>query len=137
MAKDQETTLYIAVYDNLDDAKADLGAIEQLHKDNLVGTYDAAVVDQQNGKPHIVKRMDRPMIRVFPEEFGSGPLPRKELKEAAAEPGPNQARLIAIGEPTLDKAFDKAITRADKVLKQTVEASADELADEMKQAVQS
>jgi uncharacterized membrane protein len=137
MANDKQTTLYVAVYDNVDDAKTDLGAIEHLHKEDLVGTYDAAVVDQQNGKPHIVKRMDRPMVRIIPEEFGFGPLSRKELKEAAAQLGPNQAGLIAVGEPTLEKAFDKAVTRADKVLKQTVDAGADELAAEMKQAVQS
>jgi hypothetical protein len=134
---DKPTALYVAVYDNLDDAKADLGAIEQLHKDDLVGTYDAAVVDQKDGKAHIVKRMDRPMIRIIPEAFGGGPLPRKELHEAASELAANEAGLIVVGEPTLDKAFDKAVTRADKVLKQTVDASVDELAAEMKHAEQS
>jgi hypothetical protein len=121
----------------VDDAKADLGLIEQLHEDSLVGTYDAAVVDQLDDTAIVVWRMDRPAIRIFPEEFGFGPLPRKELKEAAAQLGPNQAGLIAIGEPTLEKAFDNAVSRADKVLKQTVDADADELAAEMKQALQS
>ena len=30
---------------------ADLDVIEQLHKDELIGQYDAAVIDQENGKP--------------------------------------------------------------------------------------
>ena len=74
---------------------------------------------------------------MIPEELGFGPLSRKELKEAAEELGANQAGLIVVGEPTLEKAFDKAVTRAAKTLKQTVDATTDELAAEMKQAVQS
>jgi hypothetical protein len=46
MAKERELAVYTAVYDNVDAAKADLDAIEQLHKEDLVGTFDAAVVDQ-------------------------------------------------------------------------------------------
>jgi hypothetical protein len=137
MAKDKELAVYIAVYDSVDAATSDLEDIEQLHKEDLVGVYDAAVVDQQNGKPHIVKRADRPRIRVIPEELGMGPLSRKELKQAAEELGASQAGLIVVGEPTIEKAFDKAVTRAAKTLKQTVDATTDELAAEMKQAVQS
>jgi hypothetical protein len=137
MAKDKEVAVYIAFYDSVDAAQSDLAGIEALHEEDLVGTYDAAVVDQKNGKPHIVKRMDRPRLRVIPEELGFGPLSRKELKEAAEELGANQAGLILVGEPTLEKAFDKAVSRATKTLKQTVDATTDELAEEMKQAVQS
>jgi hypothetical protein len=137
MAKDKQVAVYIAVYESVDDARSDLDAIEALHEDDLVGTYDAAVVDQKNGKPHIVKRMDRPRLRVIPEDLGFGPLSRRELKDAAEELGANQAGLILLGEPTLEKAFDKAVTRAAKTLKQTVDATTDELAEEMKQAVQS
>jgi hypothetical protein len=136
MAKERDLSVYTAVYDNVDAAKADLEAIEQLHKDDLVGTFDAAVVDQEKGKPHIVKRLDRPIVRVIPEELGFGPLKRKELKEAAAELGSNQAGLIVVGQPTLEKGFDKAVTRATKVLKHTVDATADEIAAEMKEAAQ-
>ena len=131
------TALYVAVYDSVDAAKADLDAVEQLHQDDLVGKFDAAVVDNENGTPHIVKRLDRPRIRVIPEELGLGPLSRKELKEAAAELSGNQAALIMVGEPTLDKAFDKAVTRAAKTVKQTVDTTTDELARELKGAVAS
>jgi hypothetical protein len=137
MAKERDLSLYIALYDNVDAAKADLGAIEALHKDDFVGTFDAAVVDQKNGKPHIVKRIDRPVVRVIPEELGFGPLSRKELKEAAGALGANQAGLIAVGQPTFEKGFDKAVTHTDKVLKHTVDATADELAKEMHDAAKS
>jgi hypothetical protein len=64
--------------------------------------------------------MDRPGVRVIPEWFGGGTLPRKELKQAAAELTAGQAGLIAVGEPTIEKALDQALTKADKVVKQTV-----------------
>ena len=70
----------------------------------MIGQYDAAVIDKEGGKPHVVKRMDRPRIRVIPEWFGGGTLPRKELHEAAEQLTANQAGLIAVGEPTIEKA---------------------------------
>ena len=65
--------------------------IEQAHKDEVIGQYDAAVIDKEDGKPHLVKRMDRPHIRVIPEWFGGGTLPRKELREAAEQLTASQA----------------------------------------------
>ena len=53
----------------------DLDAIEQARKDEVIGQYDAAVIDKEDGKPHVAKRMDRPHIRVIPEWFGGGTLP--------------------------------------------------------------
>ena len=139
MAKEKDLALYVAVYESVDSAKADLDAIEQLHKDDLIGTFDAAIVDKENGKPHIVKRMARPMVRVIPDWFGDdyGWLPYDELHGAAAELGASEAGLIVVGEPTLDKAFDKAVTHATKTLKHVVNATADELAKEMKEAAKS
>jgi hypothetical protein len=93
------------------------------------------VIDKENGKPHVVKRMDRPHMRVIPEWFGGGTLPRKELHEAAEQLTANQAGLIAIGEPTIEKAIDESLTKATKVVKRTVEASADELTSELREAL--
>ena len=44
-------------YETVGAALADLDAIEQLHQDELIGQYDAAVIDQEHGKPHVVKRI--------------------------------------------------------------------------------
>jgi hypothetical protein len=129
--------LYTAVYDSVDPALDDLDAIEQLHEDAIIGRFDAAVIDRQDGQPHIAKRMDRPRIRVIPEVFGSGALSRKELKEAAGELSGTQAALIVAGEPTLAKGFDQAVTRADKVIKRNLDATADEVAAELQEAVKS
>jgi len=135
MAKEMDLALYVAVYESVDLAKADLDAIEQLHKNDLVGTFDAAIVDKENGKPHIVTRMARPMVRVIPDFFGDdfAWLKYDELHESAAELNASEAGLIVVGEPTLDKAFDKAVTHATKTLKHVVDATADELAKEMKE----
>ena len=43
----------------------------------MIASYDAAVIDKESDTPHIVKRMDRPRIRIIAEVFGSGTLPRK------------------------------------------------------------
>jgi uncharacterized membrane protein len=129
--------LYTAAYDSVSDALADLVALEQLHKDRVIGEYDAVVIDQQDGKPHIAKRMDRPGVRVIPEWFGGGTLPRKELKEAAAELTAGQAGLIAVGEPTIEKALDQALTKAERVVKHTVDATTDEITSELQEALKS
>ena len=137
MADQDNMVLYTALYDSVDEALDDLDAIEQLHEDEIIGKFDAAVIDQENGKPHIVKRMDRPRIRVIPEEFGGGTLSRKELKEAAGELSGAQAALIVAGEPTLAKGFDQAVTKADKVIKRSLDATTDEVASELQEAVKS
>jgi len=137
MAKEKDLVLYVAVYESVALAKADLEAIEQLHKDDLIGTFDAAVVDKEKGKPHIVKRMARPMVQVIPDVFGDdydALLRYDELHDAAAALNASEAALIVVGEPTLDKAFEKAVTHATKTLRHVVDATADELAKEMKAA---
>ena len=137
MSDKEPVVLYTASYDSVSAAMTDLAAVEQLHKDAMIGRYDAAVIDKENGKPHIVKRMDRPGVRVIPEWFGGGTLPRKELHEAAQELTASQAGLIAVGEPTIEKAVDKALTGAAKVVKRTVDASTDEIASELQEALKS
>ena len=129
--------VYAASYQNLSDALADLDAVEQLHKDDIIGSFDAAVIDKKDGKPHVAKRIDRPSIRVIPEWFGGGTLPRKELHEAAGQLTASQAGLIAVGEPTIEKALDNALKSADKVVKRTVDATTDEITSELQEALKS
>ena len=135
MPEKKNLIVYAAAYETVQSALADLDAIQQLHKDELVGQYDAAVIDRENGKPHVVKRMDRPFVRVIPEWFGGGTLPRKELLEAAEELTANQAGLIAVGEPTIEKGLDKAFTGAARVVKREVDATTDEITSELQEAL--
>ncbi len=38
---DDNLVLYTAVYGNVDDALADLDSLDQMHKDDLIGRFDA------------------------------------------------------------------------------------------------
>jgi len=58
---------FTAVYDDVDSALADIDALDKLHDVKVVGKYDAAVVDLENRKPHIVKRVDNPRVNVLSE----------------------------------------------------------------------
>jgi hypothetical protein len=126
--------LFIAVYGEVSMALADLDAFRDLHKKEIIGHYDAAVVENKDGKPHIAKRVDRPVVRVIPELLGSGALPSKELKEAAGKLIPGDAGLIVMGTPTLEKAFDQAVSRAATTVKRTVDAATDQLSYELIEA---
>ena len=129
----QNAMLYTAVYDNTESALADLDAFEQLHREQVLGDYDAAVVDKEDGHPHIVKRVDRPRIHVIPELLGAGTLKRKELHELADELRENEAALVVVGEPTLEKGFDQAVTHAAKTMEHEFDTATDALAEELKQ----
>jgi hypothetical protein len=135
MAEKEPMIVYAAAYETVEAAVADMDAIEQLHKDELIGRYDAAVIDKEDHRPRIVKRMDRPHIRVIPEWFGGGTLPRKELYEAAEHLTLLEAGLIVVGEPTIEKGLDKVLTKASKVVKRTVEATTDEITSELQEAL--
>ena len=137
MAEKQPMVMYAASYDSVSDAMDALNAIGELHKDAMIGSFDAAVIDKKDGKPHIAKRMDRPRIHLIPEQFGGGKLPRKELKEAAEELTANQAGLIAVGEPTIEKGIGKALGTAGKVVKRDLDATTDEITSELQEALKS
>ena len=137
MAEKQQLIVYAAAYENVERALADLDAVERLHKTGMIGQFDAAVIDKEDGRPHVVERMDSPHIRIIPEWFGGGTLPRRELHEAAEHLKNNHAGLIAVGEPTIEAGLDKALTMAAKVVKHTVEATTDEVTSELQEALKS
>jgi len=137
MAEEEYVVVYAVAYPSVAAAEAVLDTIEHLHKDEVVGTYDAAVIDKENGKPHVVKRMDRPHVRVIPELFGGGALPRKELNEAAEELVADEAGLIVVGQATIEPALDKALSGSAKVVKREMEASIDQITRELQEAFKS
>ena len=77
MADKDRLDVYATSFSSVTDAEKALATVEQLYKNGAVGTLDAAVIDKENGKPHVVKRLDRPRIRVIPEWFGGGALPTR------------------------------------------------------------
>ena len=129
-----EEVLWAAVYDDVNTALADLAAFEELHEAEVVGKYDAAVIEKEDGRGKIVKRVDRPRARVIAETLGSGNLPGGQLEEAAKYLGSGEAGLIVVGERTLDKGFETAVTRAAKVVKRDFNATTDKLAGGLTEA---
>ena len=58
---DNPMFLYAGEYDTVDDAKADLELLKELHHEDLVGTYDAAVLTKNDeGKVEIVDKIEKP-----------------------------------------------------------------------------
>ena len=92
------------------------------------------MIDNEEGKRHVVKRADRPAIRLIPEWFGSGKLPRRELHEVAQALDSGEAALMVIGEPTLQKGFEQAVTRAANTVRRDLHATTDELAEDLIEA---
>lgn len=123
--------MYTAVYDDMSSALADLDTFEQLHEEEMIGDYDAAVVDKEDGKPHVVKRVDHPRINVIRELAGHGSLAHNELHEAADQLDDSQAALIVVGEPTIGKGFDQAVTHATKTAKHELETATDQLSKDL------
>jgi hypothetical protein len=76
-------------------------------------------------------------IVVIPEMLGGGTLRRSELKDAAQDLAPGQAALVVVGDPTIEKAFNKAVRDTAKVAKQSFDSTTDELADTLVAAASS
>jgi uncharacterized membrane protein len=58
---DNPVFLYAGEYDSVEDARADLEALKELHREHAVGTYDAAVVTKtEDGKVDIVDKIEKP-----------------------------------------------------------------------------
>jgi hypothetical protein len=133
MAELEYVVVYAVTYPTVAAAQAVLDTIENLHKE-VSGPYDAAVVDNDNGKAHVVKRMDHPHARIIPERFGGGTLSRKELNDAAEELVADEAGLIVVGEATIEPAIDQALAGTAKVFKREIAATVDEITSELEEA---
>jgi hypothetical protein len=124
-----------SAYETVETALADLDAIEQLPQ----GRDDRPVRrgrDRQGGRQASCRQADGPPAHpCHPEWFGGGTLPRKELHEAAEQLTADQAGLIAVGEPTIERGLDKAPTKAAKVVNRTVEATTDEITSKLQEAL--
>ena len=58
---DNPMFMYVGDYESVDDAKADLEALRELHSEHVVGTYDAAVLTKdEEGNVEIVDKIEKP-----------------------------------------------------------------------------
>ena len=133
MAELEYVVVYAAAYPSVEAAQSVLANIEHLHSSDVDGPYDAAVITKQDGKPHVVKRMDHPHARIIPEWFGGGELTRKELNDAAGELVADEAGLVVVGEASIEPALDKVFTGT-KVVKREIAATIDQITSELQEA---
>lgn len=148
--------LYAAVYDDLADAEADYEAVLDLHAVGLVGTFDAAVIEKDDGKVHVHKT-EKPTQHgawtgiavgavagiLFPPSIVATAvaggvaggvvghlwkgMSRGDLKDLGEALDDGDAALIVIGESKVEEQIEKAVKRAKKVIEKEIDAEADEL----------
>ena len=154
MANDKPLFAFVATYDNADEAKADYDEVKQLHKQGLVGTYDAALVTKDaDGKVHIHER-EKPTEHGIEAGAAAGAivglffppflladaavgalagriiqhvrkgLPHGDLKQLGQALNDSTAAVVVVGESTVEQALEKAVNHATKVVQKQVTADA-------------
>jgi uncharacterized membrane protein len=149
---DNPVFVYAATYASKDEAEADYDVLLELHADELVGTYDVAIINKdEKGKVHVHKH-EKPTQHgawggiavgalcgvLFPGAFlgltaaggligGLGGhfskgLSRGDMKELGDKLLDGEAALIVIGKSKVGEQLDKALTRADKSIQKEVDA---------------
>jgi uncharacterized membrane protein len=154
---DNPVFLFVGDYESVDDAKADLEELKQLHHEHVVGTYDAAIVTKtEEGRVKIVDKIEKPTQHggwaglavgalvglVWPSVLVGGLLgagigalighleggiSRSDLKELGEMLDESEVALIVVGEATIEQAVEEEIKRTKKVLKKEVRADAREM----------
>ena len=154
---DEPVFVYVAAYDEEDDARADYEVLKELHAAGVVGTYDAALITKDDeGKVHVHKR-EKPTqhgawtgigvgalvgILFPPAIIGSAivggvaggvighlwkGMSRSDLKELGEALDDGDAGLIVIGESKVEEQIEKAIKRAKRTIEKQIDADAEEL----------
>jgi uncharacterized membrane protein len=164
MAKQTEPIfLYLAAYDDAADAELDYEAVFDLHAAGVIGTFDAAVVEKEDGKVRVHKT-EKPTqhgawtgvavgalagILFPPSIIGSAivggaaggvighlwrGMSRGDLKELGEFLDDGQATLVVVGRSKLGEQLEKATARARKVGEKQLAADVDELNAELDSA---
>ena len=150
MAEDETTLIFVATYGNEDDAQADYEVVKELYAADAIGNFDAAVIRKDaDGKVHVNKdetatrkgawggaAVGAVVGVLFPPSIlataGVGALAgglgghflkglsRKEVKELGEQLDSGEVALLVVGDWQLDKAIDKAFSRAIKKMDREV-----------------
>jgi len=161
---DRPVFLFAAVYDDIADAEADYLAVVELHAAGLVGTYDSAVIEKEDGKVHVHKT-EKPTqhgawtgiavgalagILFPPSIIGTAVagglaggvighlwkgMSRSDLKDLGEALDDGNAALIVIGESKVDEQIEKAVKRAKKIIEKQIDADAEELKRQVEASV--
>jgi uncharacterized membrane protein len=161
---DQPLFIYVAAYDDPDDAAADYATLLDLHSAKLVGSYDVAIIGKdENGKVHVHKH-EKPTqhgawtgiavgavagILFPPSILGSAVvggaagglighlargMSRHDMHELGDLLDQGQAALVIIGRSRVDEQIQKALTRAQKSVERQIDADAKDFERELREA---
>ena len=160
---DRPVFLYAAVYDEIAEAEADYEAVFELHAAGLVGTFDSAVIEKEDGNVRVHKT-EKPTQHgawtgiavgalagiLFPPSLIGGAIvggaaggvaghlwrgmSRGDLKDLGEALDEGQAAVIVVGESKIDEQIEKATKRARKTIEKQIDADADELKRELEAA---
>ena len=156
--------LFIATYGSAESATEDYEAIKELHKEKVIGTYDAAIVTKgENGKVH-VKKHEKPTQHgawggvaagavlglLFPPGILIGAaaggliggaighfwrgMSRKDVLELGEFIDNGEAALIVVAESKIQADIDKAIKKADKRITRQIDMDRKAFERELKEA---
>jgi len=133
--------VYVATYNNVDDASLDYDCVQQLYEDGVLGVYDAAVINKDTDGVHVSKH-EKPaeygawtglavgaLIALFFPAYliaelvvgvGTGALighlwggmSRSDMKKIGTMLNTGSAALVVIAKGRVKQPLDKAITRA-------------------------
>ena len=164
MSDNDNVFVFVATYGSVDDAQLDYQAVKDLHRQGLIGTYDAAVVEKSpDGKVHVHKTelptrhgarggivVGALLGILFPVSIiGSAiaggvagglighfrrGLSRQDMKDLGQALDEGQAALVVIGESELAKKLEKATARAQKRLEKQMKVDAKEFDKELEAA---
>jgi uncharacterized membrane protein len=161
---DEPLFLFIATYGDEADAWLDYEAVKDLHAMDVIGTYDAAVVTKDDeGKVKVHKHEKATqhgawtgvvvgavvgiffppalLVDVAIGGLAGGVIghvwrgmSRKDVMELGELLDEGEAALVVVGKSTLEKALEKAVTRADKAIEKEIKADQKEFEKELKEA---
>ncbi len=161
---DEPVFLYIATYDTPEDAQEDYEAVKALHKEKMIGTYDAAVLTKdEHGKVHVNKH-EKPTQHgawtgvavgavvgiIFPPGLLVGAaaggllggvighmwkgMSRKDVMELGEFIDDGEAALIVVGESAMQAYVEKALKKARKQVTREIDMESKDLQKHLKEA---
>jgi uncharacterized membrane protein len=158
---DEPVFVYVAAYDEEDDARADYEVLKELHAAGVVGTYDAALITKDDeGKIHVHKR-EKPTqhgawtgvgvgalvgILFPPSILGSAVvagaagglmghlwhgMSRGDMKDLGEALDDGDAALVIVGRSKLEETLDRELKRANRRIEKQIKADSKELDREL------
>ena len=161
---DRPVFIYAARYGDAEDAYADYSTLIDLHEEDLVGTYDVAIITKDDdGKVHVEKH-EKPTQYgawtglavgavvgiLFPPAIIATAavgtiaggvighlargMSRADMKELGELLDDGQAGLVVVGKSRVGEQLDKDLSNAEKSVEREIDADSDELERELRKA---